>query len=151
RYTFDRLTSDLWIGDVGQAGSEEINRVPSSQPALNFGWPITEGNHCLTGESCPTDGFVLPIIEYDRQPGCSLTGGYVYRGNRYPQLQGIYLFGDYCNGHLLAIDANRPAEAPTAPTLLLESGVPIASFGEDEAGELYVVGFDGTLYRLVGQ
>ena len=149
RYSFDRMTGDLWLGDVGQASWEEINRVPSTQPALNYGWPITEGNHCLKEENCVTDGFVVPITEYDHSAGCAVTGGYVYRGNQYPQLQGIYLFGDHCNGNLWAIYANT--QTPVEPTLILESGVQIASFGEDEAGELYVVGFDGTLYRLVAQ
>ena len=149
RYSFDFTTGNIWIGDVGHAKWEEINRVPMTQAALNYGWPITEGNHCFKEDPCMIDNFMYPISEYDHTAGCSVTGGYVYRGQRYPQLQGIYLFGDYCNGNLWAIDASTPT--PVEPTLILESGVQIASFGEDEAGELYVVGFDGTLYRLIGE
>lgn len=149
RYSFDRTTGHIWIGDVGHAKWEEINRAPITQAALNYGWPITEGNHCFKEEPCMIDNFIYPIAEYNHTAGCSVTGGHVYRGERYPQLQGIYLFGDYCNGNLWAIDANTPT--PVEPTLILESGVQIASFGEDEAGELYVVGFEGTLYRLVGE
>lgn len=149
RYSIDHTTGDIWIGDVGHAKWEEINREPITQAALNYGWPITEGNHCFKEDPCMIDPFTYPIAEYNHTTGCSVTGGYVYRGERYPSLQGIYLFGDYCNGNIWAIEANTPT--PVEPTLILESGMQIASFGEDEAGELYVVGFDGTLYRLVGE
>ncbi|MGB0388585.1 MAG: PQQ-dependent sugar dehydrogenase [Ardenticatenaceae bacterium] len=149
RYSIDPVTGDLWTGDVGHAEWEEINRAPSNQPALNYGWSVREGDHCFKAESCPSDGYVVPITEYNHNEGCSVTGGYVYRGNRYPQLQGAYFFGDFCNGNLWAIDASTPA--PVAPTLLLESGYQITSFAEDEARELYIIDFGGGLYRLVAQ
>ena len=149
RYSFDRMTGDLWTSDVGHAEWEEVNRVPSNQPALNYGWPIREGDHCFKAESCLNNGLVVPITEYDHNFGCSVTGGYVYRGQKYPQLQGAYFFGDFCNGNLWMIDASTPTFVE--PTLLLESGLQITSFGEDETGELYVIDFGGGLYRLVGQ
>ena len=155
RYSFDRVTGDLWTSDVGHGEWEEVNRMPSTQPGLNYGWPTREGDHCFSFrgnnqvESCARDGLVVPISEYDHNFGCSVTGGNVYRGQRYPQLQGKYIFGDFCNGNLWIIDASTPT--PVAPTLLLESGLQITSFGEDEAGELYLVDFGGGLYRLVAE
>ena len=149
RYSFDRVTGDLWIGDVGQGEWEEVNRVESSQAGLNYGWPILEGNHCYKASTCQRDGFIAPITEYKHDFGCSITGGNVYRGNEYPQLQGGYFFADYCSGIFWAIDATT--QRFTAPTIVLRSGLTVSSFGEDEAGELYVTAFDGTLYRLVGR
>jgi len=149
RYSFDRATGDLWLADVGQGQWEEVNRVSSSQAGLNYGWPILESNHCYNASSCARDGFVTPITEYNHDFGCSVTGGNVYRGSQQPQLQGGYFFADYCSGIFWAIDAN--SNSLSAPTIVLRSGLIVSSFGEDEAGELYVTAFDGTLYRLVGR
>lgn len=149
RYSFDRETGDLWLADVGQNAWEEVNHVPSDAPGLNFGWPIIESAHCFSEQNCSTEGLVVPVTEYSRDLGISITGGYVYRGSEFPELQGGYFFADFGSGIVWAIPAD--AEALMEPTIVLESGVNISSFGEDEAGELYVTAFDGTLYRLVSQ
>jgi glucose/arabinose dehydrogenase len=147
RYSFDRETGDLWLADVGQGAWEEVNRTPSDLPALNFGWPILEGSHCYARAGCSAEGTVLPVAEYDHSVGCSVTGGYVYRGERFPELRGGYFFADFCSGRLWSIPAT--IDQAVEPTLMLETGLAIASFGEDEAGELYLAAFDGTVYRLV--
>lgn len=147
RYSFDRLTGELWIADVGQGQWEEVNRVSATEPALNYGWPIMEGNHCYRSTNCSQTGLVRPITEYDHSDGCSITGGYVYRGQAYPQLVGGYLFSDFCSGNFWVIDAS--SRSFTQPTMILQSGRQISSFGEDETGELYVTSYNGTLYRVV--
>lgn len=150
RYSFDSATNDLWIADVGQNKWEEVHKVTSNSAGLNYGWPILEGTNCFNDATCASDGLLLPITEYDHTQGCSITGGNVYRGNAYPQMQGKYYFSDFCTGFIWAIDAS--AESITEPTLLLESDLRVSSFGEDEAGELYLTSYEnGTLYRVVGQ
>lgn len=150
RYSFDRATGDLWIADVGQNEWEEVHKVASDLPGLNYGWPILEGSHCFQQPNCTSDGLLLPVTEYDHSLGCSITGGHVYRGNDYPNLQGGYFFGDFCTGLIWAIDANH--NTLTEPTLLLESNLQLSSFGESQTGELYLTSFgDGTLYRLVSK
>ncbi len=103
RYSFDRETEDLWIADVGQNQFEEVNLTPAgSAGGLNYGWPIQEATHCLQ-RGCDDTGLVQPILEYDHAGGhCSITGGYVYRGEQYPALHGAYFFGDYCSGSIWA-------------------------------------------------
>ena len=149
RYSFDRLTGDLYIADVGQNMYEEVNYQPAvSEGGQNYGWPIMEGLHCFPADgSCDQSGLVLPIQEYDHSLGCSVTGGYVYRGQRYPVLQGIYLYGDYCSG---IIWATAPAAGDSWQTArLLQADARISSFGEDEAGELYLTDIEGgVLYHL---
>lgn len=149
RYSFDRLTGDLWIADVGQNEWEEVHRAASNLAGLNYGWPIMEGNHCFSEQTCSAEGLVIPITEYNHNFGCSITGGYVYRGQDFPALQGGYFFADYCSGTLWAIAAD--SNPLTEPTIVLESGLQISSFGEDERGELYLSAFDGKLYRLVSR
>jgi len=149
RFSFDRATADLWIGDVGQNAIEEVDRWPAGSPAgPNFGWNTMEASACFDpAEGCARDGLVLPVAEYGHDLGCSVTGGYVYRGPALPSLAGTYLYADYCSGTIWGLDA--AAERP-APRVLLESGLSIASFGEDEAGELYVVDLaGGRLLRVV--
>ncbi|MFN2291671.1 MAG: PQQ-dependent sugar dehydrogenase [Anaerolineae bacterium] len=143
RYSFDRLTGDLYIADVGQNTYEEVNRQPaSSAGGENYGWPIMEGLHCFPADgACDQSGLVLPVHEYDHSQGCSVTGGYVYRGQRYPVLQGIYLFGDYCSGIIWGMAAAGGDSWRTAK--LLQTDARISSFGEDEAGELYLVDIAG--------
>jgi glucose/arabinose dehydrogenase len=149
RYSFDRLTGDLWIADVGQNEWEEVHRAASNLAGLNYGWPILEGNHCFREQNCSAEELVRPITEYNHNFGCSITGGYVYRGQDFPALQGGYFFADYCSGTLWAIAAD--SNSLTEPTIVLESGIQISSFGEDEGGELYLTAFDGKLYRLVSR
>jgi len=143
RFSFDRQTHDLWIGDVGQNQYEEINFVPAtSRGGLNFGWPYREGLHCYKDdENCNMLGLTPPVAEYDHSHGCSVTGGYVYRGKAFPALNGVYLYGDYCQGNIWA---TWPAPDRTWRTAqLLDTDLSISAFGEDEAGELYVTDLSG--------
>lgn len=152
RFSFDRLTGDLWIGDVGQNTYEEINVVTADHGSgLNFGWPIMEGTHCFPDRAtCDSSGLEIPITDYSHQVGgCSVTGGYVYRGEQFPQLTGIYLFGDFCTGNVWAIWPL--ADSTWTTELMLRSGIQISSFAEDAAGELYTTDLAGTLYQIVIQ
>jgi glucose/arabinose dehydrogenase len=149
RYSFDRLTGDLWIADVGQNQYEEVNRVSSTGANLNYGWPLMEATHCYQASDCTTLDVIMPVTEYDHNFGCSITGGYVYRGEQYPALQGIYLFGDYCSGIYWGVSAT--ADSFTDPTELLQSPARPMAIGEDEAGELYVASVDGVIYQVVAE
>jgi hypothetical protein len=154
-FSFDRLNGDLWIGDVGQDLWEEVDRAPASAgggKGLDFGWSVMEGNHCYkTSTACPTAGLERPLAEYahgaNDSIGCAIIGGYVYRGSAHPDLYGRYFFGDECSGHIWDVIAGGPAKQ--APQQLLSSGVNIVGWGQDVAGEIYVVGAKGTLYQLV--
>jgi glucose/arabinose dehydrogenase len=148
RFSFDRETGDLWIGDVGQGAFEEIDAVPGDEAGVNYGWNVMEGRACFAPETgCDEDGLRLPVAVYGHGEGCSVTGGFVYRGSRWPGLAGAYLFSDFCSGTIWAVDAARPNAGPTA---VLETGRAISSFGEDEDGELYVTDLaGGALLRVV--
>ena len=146
RFSFDRETGDLWAGDVGQRGYEEIDLV---KRGLNYGWNVMEGFHCYppSVSSCRQDGLEPPLVEYPlTSRNCAVTGGYVYRGSRVPLLQGAYLYGDFCSGRIwgLIYDGQEVSDAQ----LLLDSSLQISSFGEDEARELYILSFDRKMYRL---
>jgi len=149
RFSFDRATGDLYLADVGQNRYEEVDfQSAGSQGGENYGWDVMEGKHCFEpATGCDPSGLVPPVAEYDHSQGCSITGGYVYRGTRYPQLAGVYFFGDYCSGRIWGL--RREPDGEWRMALLLETEVSISSFGEDATGELYVVGYnDGTLYHL---
>jgi glucose/arabinose dehydrogenase len=151
RYSFDRATGDLWIGDVGQNAWEEIDFQPAaSRGGENYGWSIMEGSHCFRPSSgCDPTGLVLPVAEYATHAGgtCAVTGGYVYRGSAFPALLGVYLYADYCSGQMWALYPDASGAWRSAE--LLRAPVRISSFGEDEAGELYVTGHDtGIIYRV---
>ena len=148
RYSFDRLTDDLWIGDVGQNRAEEIDFQPGDSPGgENYGWRLMEGFECLN-PGCPTQGLVLPVVEYGRAAGCSVTGGHVYRGVRSPGLRGTYLYGDFCTGNIWGITREN---GEFVNRLLLASGRPISTFGEDEAGEVYLADYSsGEILRVDG-
>ncbi|MEK6985170.1 MAG: PQQ-dependent sugar dehydrogenase [Candidatus Thermoplasmatota archaeon] len=143
RNAFDRTTGDLWIADVGQNKWEEVSFQPAaSSGGENYGWDRFEGNHAFEG-SASGDGMVFPILEYSNDGDeCAVTGGYVYRGNAIPALRGAYLYGDYCSGNLWGFRDG-------VSTLLLETGLNISSFGEDAAGELYVLHHGGSLHQVV--
>ncbi len=138
RISFDRVRGDLWIADVGQNNWEEINRARKGSGAgANYGWNIMEGNRCFVVDvECKQEGLELPIAVYSHDEGCSVTGGYVYRGSRYPSLQGGYFFGDFCSGTIWVLDAAGPS--PQKPTEILSTEHAISSFGENEAGEIFV-------------
>ena len=149
RFSFDRETGLLWIGDVGQESVEEIDRVdPVADAGANLGWNVMEGSQCFSEENCSTDGLTLPIAEYGHDLGCSVTGGYVYRGEAIPDLRGWYLFSDFCTGTLFGIPSD--AEGVIGPRTLLDPGFSVSTFGEGPDGELYVADLGGgTIYRIV--
>ena len=149
RFSFDRATGDLYIADVGQNLWEEIDFQPADSPGgEHYGWNTMEGNHCFDPpEGCDTSGKVLPVWEYQHPEGCSVTGGYVYRGETFPQLQGIYFYADFCSGRIYALQRDANGVWQSQP--VLETGLNIASFGEDEAGELYVLDLGGEVFHLV--
>jgi len=149
RFSFDSETGDIWIADVGQNKWEEIDFQPSdSEGGENYGWNTMEGAHCYRpAEGCNTAGLVLPVFEYDHGAGCSVTGGYVYRGSASPRLAGQYLFTDYCTPTLWATGRTSDGGFETEEIGKLPDGV--SAFGEDEDGELYItVDREGTVYRL---
>ena len=147
RFSFDRATGDLYIADVGEVRFEEIDFEPAgSAGGRNYGWNLMEGAHCFNAASCNQTGLVLPVAEYEHRAGaCSVTGGYVYRGAQYPALRGIYLYADFCTGHLRGL---RRAGAGWEDQLLLDTDLLISTFGEDEAGNLYLADLRGVIYRV---
>ncbi|SNB45233.1 sorbosone dehydrogenase family protein [Geobacter sp. DSM 9736] len=151
RFSFDRATGDLFIGDVGQNEWEEIDFQPkTSRGGENYGWNVMEGNHCFRKESCEKKGLTLPVAEYaTASPDCSVTGGYVYRGKEFPQLAGIYLYGDFCSGRIRGL---RKSGDVWESKVLLEKKISISTFGEDEAGNIYLADYEtGDIYRVVGR
>ena len=152
RFSFDRATGDLWIGDVGQDRFEEIDRATHSSGGgigRNYGWRVLEGRSCFKPASgCSSAGKTHPIAVYSHSSGCAVVGGYVYRGALFGAMRGAYLFGDYCSGRIWALKSNG-ASAQT-PSLLRSSGLNISSFGEGENGELYLTDLGGGVYRVQG-
>ena len=148
RYSFDRLTGDLFIGDVGQNLWEEVDvRSIAAARGVNFGWPLLEGTHCfLPGVACSLAGYALPAFEYSHAEGCSITGGYRYRGVKYPSLYGFYIYGDYCAGTVWG-EAQR-GDGVWSRVTLAQTDAYLVSFGEDDDGELYVVDHKGTVYSI---
>lgn len=147
RFSFDSLTGDLFIGDVGQDEWEEIDFLPvGSANGSNFGWDYWEGTHEFEG-SPPSDVILLgPVVDYDHGFGCSVTAGFVYRGQELPEWQGVYIYGDYCTGIIWGLV--QDADGVWQNSQVFQIQTLIASFGQDEAGELYLVGHDGTIFRL---
>jgi len=145
RFSFDSMTGDLWVGDVGQGSWEEVDRVSMGE---NYGWNTREGAHCYSPSSgCSTAGLVDPITEYSHSQGISITGGFVYRGAAIPALQGQYLFGDFGSGRIWAVPVNSPIG--TDPTEIVDTSLSISAFAEGVDGELYVVDYGGRIYRIV--
>lgn len=162
RLSFDRLTGDLWIADVGQGDYEEIDFQPASSPGgENYGWDKMEGFHCFEPPAnCGEDTLTLPVHEYDHTSGdCSVTGGYRYRGTLAPELAGRYIFGDYCSNRIWAMewDGDTVVAVTSLTTQLNPDGriAGLSAFGEDGFGELYVVsrgtGANGKIYRIVAE
>jgi glucose/arabinose dehydrogenase len=149
RFSFDRHTGALFIADVGQNSFEEINFIPSGSPGgQNFGWNVMEGLTCFRAEQCNNNGMDLPVFVYPTRAdgNCSVTGGYVYRGEQVSEWQGVYLFGDYCSGRVWGLFWDPIGEWKSAQ--LFDTDQNITSFGEDESGELYLVGHRGKIFRL---
>jgi len=147
RLSFDRQTGDLYIADVGQNKIEEIDFLPAGSPGgANFGWRYKEGNQTYNGEPPAGMKLIDPVAEYPHSEGCSVTGGYVYRGSALPEWQGIYLYGDFCSGNVWGL--LRGADGQWQNRRLFEAVASISSFGEDESGELYIVDRRGRLLVL---
>jgi glucose/arabinose dehydrogenase len=150
RFSFDRTTGGLYIGDVGQNLYEEVDVLTGGSAAgVNYGWNVMEGKHCYGASSCTMTGLTLPLIEYGHADGCAVTGGYVYRGSRIPALSGLYFYGDYCSGWVRSFRyvGGGATENRDWPPLAVSGG--LSSFGEDALGELYITSLSGSLYRIV--
>ena len=145
RFSFDPETGELWAADVGQNRYEEIDLI---LPGRNYGWNVMEGSSCFSPpRGCNAEGLEPPIAEYGRGDGCSVTGGYVYRGSRLPSLYGAYVYGDFCSGKIWAL--RYDGSAVTEHLELVDSELRISSFGVGQSGELYILSFDEKIYRLV--
>ena len=143
RFSFDG--DDLWIADVGQNEIEEINLVDASEAGLNFGWPIMEGTTCFQNQGCDPEPFVVPVAEYGHDEGCSVTGGYVYRGSAISGLEGEYFYSDFCSGFLRSTNSSGSVTRWTGQS----GGVAqVSGFGIGGDGEIYVVSHGGSLHRI---
>jgi glucose/arabinose dehydrogenase len=152
RFSFDRGTGDLYIADVGDTHFEEVDVSPAAGGAgkgANYGWDLMEGNHCFSSGQCDRTGLTLPAYEYAHSDGCSITGGYVYRGSAIPALQGLYFFGDYCKGWVRSFRYVDGAATEPTEWQTLRPGRSITSFGEDAAGELYLTVESGRVFKIV--
>lgn len=153
RFSFDRATGDLYIADVGQNLFEEVHVQAAGSGAGNYGWNVMEGLHCFDPpEDCDRTGLLLPAVEYGRDLGCSVTGGYVYRGDAIPELRGWYLYGDFCSNRIWAMrwEAGEVLEHHEITAEIDPDGVlgGISSFGEDAEGEIYVLSLNGVIHRI---
>ena len=149
RFSFDRSNGDLWIPDVGQDEWEEVNVLPADQQTglVNFGWDVREGLEPYEDKPLNDSGqLVDPVAVYDHTEGCSITGGYVYRGSELPDLEGRYLYGDYCSGSIWSLALSPDGTADVRREQITVPG--LTSFGEDEAGRIYLASADGSVYRL---
>jgi len=144
RFTFDAQTDKMWAADVGQRRHEEVDIITAGK---NYGWNRMEGSECFRSRACSTKDLEPPIAEYGRSDGCSITGGYVYRGSRLPTLHGAYIYGDFCSGKIWALWLQN--DHVIENRLLIDSDLTISSFGEDRNHELYILSFTGGIYRLV--
>lgn len=156
RFSFDKATGALWIGDVGQETYEEVDRVvqTASGPGrgVNWGWHVMEGSHCYQPSTgCSTKGKALPLTEYTHADNgrCAISGGYVYRGTAIPALAGWYVYGDYCSGEVWAISSTATRPATAVALLGPGSGRNIGGFGQGDDNELYLCDLNGTVYRVV--
>ncbi len=145
RWSFDRQTGDLWVGDVGQNAYEEVDIISNGG---NYGWNLMEGNHCYPASAnCDSAGLVLPVAEYDHTQGISVTGGYVYRGASLPLLIGRYLYSDYGSGTIWGLQADGSGGYGVEE--LLDTDLNIVSFAQDQLGELYVLHLGGSIHKLM--
>jgi glucose/arabinose dehydrogenase len=152
RFSFDRATGDLYIADVGDTHFEEVDVSPAAGGAgkgANYGWNLMEGNHCFNGGQCNRTGLALPAYEYTHSDGCSIIGGYVYRGTAMPALQGLYFFADYCKGWVRSFRYADGAATELTNWQSFQPGRSITSFGEDAAGELYLMVESGRVFKIV--
>jgi glucose/arabinose dehydrogenase len=150
RFAFDGAAGLLYIADVGQSAWEEVNVVAADVGGMNFGWNIMEGAHCYGASGCDESGLTLPVLEYGHDEGCSITGGYVYRGTLVPDVVGQYFYSDYCTSFLRSFSFADGAVTDRIDWSVGDIGR-VQSFGEDAAGELYVLSTNGTVYRVEGR
>ena len=151
RFAFDRATGDLYIADVGQSDREEVNVATQASQfgrGLNFGWNIMEGTFCFNAVSCDQSGLTLPVLDYPHTEGCSITGGYVYRGTAIPGLAGTYFYADFCQGWVRSFRLVNGVPTDRQDWVELRPGGQIPSFGEDGRGELYLMTAGGVVYRI---
>ena len=147
RFAFDRGSGNLYLADVGQGATEEVNVVTTTRAGVNYGWNVLEGSSCYAASSCSKQGFELPVLEYGHENGqCSVTGGFVYRGSAMPELRGTYLYADYCAGWVRSFVYTGTATDKREWDL--GSVGSVTSFGEDAAGELYLTSGNGRVYRF---
>jgi glucose/arabinose dehydrogenase len=147
RFSFDHTAGRLYVADVGQNEWEEINAVSADEPGVNYGWKIMEGRHCYAADTCDQDGLTLPVHEYAHAEGCSITGGYAYRGTSLSGLAGHYFYSDYCTGFVRSFRLAGGTATDHEEWSVGDLGQ-VLSFGEDAAGELYVLSRNGSVYRL---
>ena len=148
RFAFDAPSGNLYIADVGQGELEEVNVVPAARAGVNYGWNVMEGSSCFNAATCDRSGLELPKLEY-RHLGsaCSVTGGFVYRGQAIPEIRGHYFYGDYCAGFVRSFRLENAAATEERTWDLGDVGT-ITSFGQDAAGEIYITTGGGTVYRI---
>lgn len=145
-FSFDPASGDLFIADVGQEGPEEINFLPAGVAGANFGWPVREGDRCFESAVCPSRGLEPPVVTYEHDEGCAVIGGYVYRGGRFPSLDGNYFFSDFCQGTLWALRHNGDI---WVRRVVANLGAPVSALGVGVDGELYIVNYDaGEVWQI---
>lgn len=150
RFAFDATAGVLYIADVGQNSFEEVNAMPASVAGLNYGWNVMEGASCFpAGANCDPTGFTLPVLDYDHSQGCSVIGGFVYRGPSIPSVVGHYFYSDFCRGFLRSFRLEDGAAVDRQDWDVGPLGQ-VLSFGEDAAGELYILSGNGRVFRLIG-
>ena len=157
-FAFDRLTGDLYIPDAGHIKHEEVNFQPAaSRGGENYGWNFKEGSRCFESLLCNSQGLISPVVEYDHVYSCAIVGGAVYRGSDFPELHGIFFYGDFCSGRIWGLkrssaDSTQNFHDGWQSTLPLNAKVPVSGVGEDEEGNVYVTGYqDGALYMITGE
>jgi glucose/arabinose dehydrogenase len=151
RFAFDRATNLLYIADVGQNEIEEINVEPATAAGLNYGWNIMEGDRCYRGDGCDRSGLTMPKVVFNHSGGaCSVTGGFVYRGRRIPSIAGHYFYSDYCAGWLKSFRMQNGSVAERRDWIPSSNLGHVVSFGEDAAGELYILSESGFVFRIAG-
>lgn len=154
RFSFDRATGDLYIADVGESQWEEVNLSTARDGAgrgANYGWSLMEGRQCLHDQGCDQAGLILPTLQYDHSNGCAVIGGYVYRGDRIPTLQGNYFYSDLCQGWVRSFRVEGGVAVDETDWPTLRPGGAVTSFGEDTAGELYLTTEQGGVFKIVAQ
>ena len=157
-FAFDKMTGDLYIPDPGHIKHEEVNFQPAgSRGGENYGWDVKEGSRCFESLPCSAQGLISPVVEYDHVYSCAIVGGAVYRGDDYPELDGVFFYGDFCSGRVWGLkrseaDSTRSIYDGWLSTLPVNARVPVSGVGEDEEGNLYVTGYqDGALYMILGK